>query len=73
MILYLTPFRMYTFLKYIISQKLVIEQLPIFLVSMFIAESAYKFHSFTLECIAFLSTWFVLDILVTTIGRRFRK
>ena len=64
---------MYTFLKYIISQKLVVEQLPIFLVSMFIAESAYKFHSFALECLAFLATWFTLDIVVTFIGRQFRK
>jgi hypothetical protein len=25
------------------------------------AEFLYKFHSFTLECLAFLATWFVFD------------
>ena len=28
------------------------------------AELFYKFHSFSLECAAFLATWFVLDALV---------
>ena len=32
-----------------------------FLVAFVIAELFYKFHSFTLECAAFLATWFVLD------------
>ena len=36
-------------------------QLPVFLVAFLIAELFYKFHSFTLECAAFLATWFVLD------------
>jgi hypothetical protein len=30
---------------------------------MFISELFYKFHSFTLECVAFLVTWFVLDAI----------
>ena len=29
--------------------------------SIVLAELFYKFHSFTLECLAFLATWFVLD------------
>jgi len=33
----------------------------VFLVAFLIAELFYKFHSFTLECAAFLATWFVLD------------
>ena len=33
---------------------------PAFLVSEFF----YKFHSFALECLAFLATWLVLDILI---------
>ncbi|KAA2211249.1 hypothetical protein [Teichococcus oryzae] len=36
-------------------------QLPVFLAAFVIAEMFYKFHSFTLECAAFLVTWFVLD------------
>lgn len=30
-----------------------------------IAEVFYKFHSFTLECLAFLATWFVVDAAAT--------
>jgi hypothetical protein len=30
-------------------------------VSIVIAELFYKFHSFTLECVAFLATWYVVD------------
>lgn len=44
-----------------------------FLVAFLIAEFLYKFHSFTLECLAFLATWFVLSFvqsLVLGIGRR---
>lgn len=29
-----------------------------------IAELFYKFHSFTLECVAFLATWYVLDQII---------
>jgi hypothetical protein len=36
-----------------------------------IAEAFYKFHSFTLECIAFLATWFVLDAALTGAKRVF--
>ncbi len=33
-------------------------------ISIVIAELFYKFHSFTLECIAFLVTWYVVDQVV---------
>ncbi len=33
---------------------------PCLVVSIFLAEAFYKFHSFSLECLAFLATWFVL-------------
>lgn len=29
-----------------------------------VAEIFYKFHSFTLECLAFLATWFAIDLLI---------
>jgi hypothetical protein len=32
-------------------------------VAFLIAEFFYKFHSFTLECLAFLATWFVLSVI----------
>jgi len=34
-----------------------------FIPAMVIAEIFYKFHSFVLECVAFLATWLVLDLL----------
>ena len=39
-------------------------QLPLLLVSLFIASSLYRVHSFLLESVAFLGTWFLLDLLV---------
>jgi hypothetical protein len=42
-----------------------------FLVAFLIAEFFYKFHSFTLECVAFLATWFVLSFIQSlVIGSR---
>jgi hypothetical protein len=52
---------MYTFVRSTSLRQLLLGQAPTLLVSMVIAELFYKFHSFTLECIAFLATWYVLD------------
>jgi len=52
---------MFRLLTSISTGELFKRQLPVFLVSFVIAEFFYKFHSFTLECAAFLATWFVLD------------
>ena len=42
-----------------------------FIVAFMIAEFFYKFHSFTLECIAFLITWAALSYVQSlVIGRR---
>ena len=40
-----------------------------FLAAFVIAEFFYKFHSFTLECLAFLSTWFVLSFFQSLVFR----
>ena len=52
---------MYTLVQSISLRKLLLEQAPTLGASFVIAELFYKFHSFTLECIAFLATWYVLD------------
>jgi len=43
-------------------------------IAMVIAEIFYKFHSFTLECAAFLATWYVLGgaaaLLRAVLGKR---
>ena len=38
--------------------------------ALLIAEAFYKFHSFTLECIAFLATWYALSWIA---GRLFPR
>lgn len=41
--------------------------------SIVIAELFYKFHSFTLECVAFLATWYVVDQVVALPHRAIRR
>jgi hypothetical protein len=45
------------------------EQLPALLGALCLAEAFYKFHSFLLECGAFLATWLVLDAVCQGIAR----
>lgn len=52
---------MYSLVRSMPVRRLLMEQAPALGMSMIIAELFYKFHSFTLECIAFLVTWYVLD------------
>jgi len=40
-----------------------------FVIAFLIAEFFYKFHSFTLECLAFLATWFLLSYLQSLLLR----
>jgi len=40
-----------------------------FVVAFLVAEFFYKFHSFTLECLAFLATWFLLSYLQSLLFR----
>lgn len=60
---------MHAFVKGIAGRELFLQQLPAFAASLFIAELFYKFHSFTLECLAFLATWYVLDLLLGSVRR----
>jgi hypothetical protein len=55
---------MYTLLSVLPIKRLAYEQVPALALAWIIAEMFYKFHSFTLECGAFLATWFVLDALI---------
>ena len=61
---------MYTLIQSLPWQRLLTEQGPTFLLAFLIAEFFYKFHSFTLECLAFLATWFVFDLIVQTVRGR---
>jgi hypothetical protein len=48
-------------------RELFIEQVPAVVVSIIIAELFYKFHSFTLECLAFLATWYLIDFVINVV------
>lgn len=64
---------MYTLISSLPTQKLLLEQVPVFLISFLIAEMFYKFHSFTLECLAFLVTWYVFDAIVNLVSNAWSK
>jgi len=63
-------FTMYTLLRSMTLRQLLLEQAPVLLVSFVLAEVFYKFHSFTLEALAFLATWYVLGGVVDFIKRK---
>jgi hypothetical protein len=48
------------------------ESIP-FSTAMLLGETLYKFGSFTLECIAFLATWFVLSHASKTVASLIKK
>jgi hypothetical protein len=52
---------MYTAYKHAGSSRVIARELPTFAGSLLIAETFYKFHSFSLECLAFLATWTALS------------
>ena len=52
---------MFTLLRLLPLRLLLIEQLPALTLSWLVAELFYKFHSFSLECGAFLLTWLAVD------------
>lgn len=62
---------MYTLLRSLTTRQLVATQLPALVGALVVAEVFYKFHSFTLECVAFLATWAVFDFVLSklTAGR----
>ncbi|MBM3265341.1 MAG: hypothetical protein FJY97_18225 [candidate division Zixibacteria bacterium] len=60
---------MYTLLSLLPVKRIAYEQAPAIAVAWIVAEVFYKFHSFTLECAAFLATWFVFDALIQRVAR----
>ena len=60
---------MHILVKATALRDLVLEQAPALGLSLVIAELFYKFHSFTLETLAFLATWFVADGVISLVRR----
>jgi hypothetical protein len=52
---------MYTLIRNSGTREISLTELPSLVVAVVVAELFYKFHSFSLECLAFLATWFVLS------------
>ncbi len=44
-------------------------RLVAFVPALILADLFYKFHSFTLECVAFLATWLVFDFIAEWMTR----
>ena len=55
---------MFTLLRLLPWQRLVGEQLPALGTAWLIAETFYKWKSFSLEMLGFMATWFVLDAAI---------
>lgn len=55
---------MYQVFKNTSLKQLILLEFPVFAVALFLAETFYKFGSFTLECIAFVATWLALSYVL---------
>jgi hypothetical protein len=64
---------MYTLLRALPWTRILSEQLPAFSLAWILAELFYKFHSFSLECAAFLATWYVLDGAIQVLKSFYRS
>lgn len=64
---------MFELLRHTIRNNLLPQQLLSGGTAFIIANTFYKFHSFGLECLAFLATWGVIDFVVNKISTLFRR
>ena len=64
---------MYSLVRLLPLRRLLAEQVPALAVSVIVAEVFYKFGSFTLECLAFLGTWYVLDLSIQFARRHLKQ
>jgi hypothetical protein len=58
---------MYTLMTDVELRKKLVSEGPSLLSSMLVSEAFYKFHSFSLECLALLATWFVFSYLFSVV------
>jgi hypothetical protein len=60
---------MLEFLRGLRQSRNLVTRLPGLVLAFLVAEVFYKFHSFTLECGAFLLTWLVIDVVIEQAAR----
>lgn len=63
---------MYNLIRAVSTKQLLTQEAPAIFGSFIVAELFYKFHSFTLECLAFLATWFVLSWIAERLVQSFK-
>lgn len=63
---------MFQLVRALRRQEIVLRQIPAVSAAFVIAGSFYTFHSFYLECAAFLATWYVIDAFFEVAGRLVR-
>jgi hypothetical protein len=63
----------YTLVRSLGSRAALVREAVTFAAALAVAEALYKFHSFSLECLAFLATWAAFSGLASGVGRLFRK
>jgi hypothetical protein len=61
---------MYTLIRSLPLSRIALEQLPAAGGALIVAESFYKFQSFSLECVAFLATWYGFDLVLSLFRER---
>jgi hypothetical protein len=61
---------MYTLIRTATTRTLFTAQVPSMVGAVITPELFYKFHSFALECLTFLATWFVLDAALSWLVKR---
>ena len=64
---------MHTLIRSIPIKDLLLLQAPALGTSLLITEQFCKFHSFTLECLAFLGMWYVFDAVLQQLSRFLRR
>jgi hypothetical protein len=64
---------MYTLIRHVGIRQWLLLEAPSLTLSMIVAELFYKFHSFTLECVAFLATWLVVSYLARLVWAAFSR
>jgi hypothetical protein len=62
----------YSLVRQLGSREVLATEAPAFAGALVFAEVFYKFHSFTLECAAFLVTWLALSGMANVALRGFR-
>jgi hypothetical protein len=63
---------MFTLLRQVGLRAVLFKESPALIISMVIAEMFYKFHSFTLECLAFLGTWYGASFVLSALSGQCR-